>query len=659
MEGQVAAEEAVGGERGRPQPSFPAFLLRIFVLYTAFQWFSKLSKPQSPLKNTTVDEHGNRVPVADPQNSPPSLLGNMGNMLGIQEQKKIPIFPHVDDLGRKIPLHRCTFRRSQRMELYVYLQEGEPGDAPPQRHERISPDAQLVWHQKDLTFDTKETNRRSLELDLPPSVNLKNNNGTMFARIFLAKEGVPPDPADVRHREADVAVVSHQLNLYRPMRKTKYARSLLGGNQTAEEVDLAKKTAKVEASNVTIANYWKPTMELKLVEFSSDFQRNEIPQLFGEQLEFHMATGNYFPILYVSEFWLQSKHYLHLNETVTSLPLKVTWEPLGQTKWQIMSSMEKQWAMQQKMGVAESGDNDTLLEMLSETSPWLLVVTFTVSCLHSLFDFLAFKNDVSFWRKNKSLAGLSVRAMVTNFFFQAVIFLYLVDNETSTMILISTGIGLAIELWKLCKAFTAKLDWSHGTLPRLTFKASESYSKSVTKEYDEIATAHLMYIVLPLMVGYAMYSLLQQQHKGWYSWILTSLVGFVYMFGFINMTPQLFINYKLQSVAHLPWRSMVYKSLNTFIDDLFSFIIKMPLMHRLACFRDDIIFFIYLYQRWIYRTDHSRPNEYGQVAVAGDEQETLVLDNTGTPTQGSETRTLLPQERAAQPVDESSDTDLD
>jgi hypothetical protein len=39
-----------------------------------------------------------------------------------------------------------------------------------------------------------------------------------------------------------------------------------------------------------------------------------------------------------------------------------------------------------------------------------------------------------------------------------------------------------------------------------------------------------------------------------------------------------------------------------------SFIIKMPLMHRLACFRDDIIFFVYLYQKWIYRTDYNRVN---------------------------------------------------
>ena len=67
------------------------------------------------------------------------------------------------------------------------------------------------------------------------------------------------------------------------------------------------------------------------------------------------------------------------------------------------------------------------------------------------------------------------------------------------------------------------------------------------------------------------------------------------------MTPQLFINYKLKSVAHLPWRMMTYKALNTFIDDIFAFVIKMPTMYRIGCFRDDIVFFIFLYQRYIYR----------------------------------------------------------
>ena len=52
------------------------------------------------------------------------------------------------------------------------------------------------------------------------------------------------------------------------------------------------------------------------------------------------------------------------------------------------------------------------------------------------------------------------------------------------------------------------------------------------------------------------------------------------------MTPQLFINYKLKSVAHLPWRMLTYKALNTFIDDIFAFVIKMPTLYRIGCLRD-------------------------------------------------------------------------
>merc|ERR1712194_443510 len=35
-------------------------------------------------------------------------------------------------------------------------------------------------------------------------------------------------------------------------------------------------------------------------------------------------------------------------------------------------------------------------------------------------------------------------------------------------------------------------------------------------------------------------------------------------------------------------------------------------MHRLACLRDDVIFFIFCYQRYKYRTDYTRVNEFGQ-----------------------------------------------
>lgn len=72
----------------------------------------------------------------------------------------------------------------------------------------------------------------------------------------------------------------------------------------------------------------------------------------------------------------------------------------------------------------------------------------------------------------------------------------------------------------------------------------------------------------------------------WYSFVLESLVGFIMIFGFVAMTPQLFLNYKLKSVAHLPWRMLIYRFLSTIMDDLYSFLVTMPWLWRLGCFRD-------------------------------------------------------------------------
>lgn len=66
---------------------------------------------------------------------------------------------------------------------------------------------------------------------------------------------------------------------------------------------------------------------------------------------------------------------------------------------------------------------------------------------------------------------------------------------------------------------------------------------------------------------------------------------------------------------------MTYKFLNTFIDDLFAFTVKMPWLHRLATLRDDVIFFIWLYQSYKYRVDYTRVNEFGQGGESDDEED--------------------------------------
>eukprot|EP00879_Flechtneria_rotunda_P015322 GHRR01016016.1.p1 GENE.GHRR01016016.1~~GHRR01016016.1.p1 ORF type:complete len:211 (-),score=38.71 GHRR01016016.1:656-1288(-) len=101
--------------------------------------------------------------------------------------------------------------------------------------------------------------------------------------------------------------------------------------------------------------------------------------------------------------------------------------------------MEQSFKMQISTGLAEEGEADEIKRIFLEGNPYLLGLTMAVSMLHTVFDFLAFKNDIGFWKDNKSMEGLSARSIVINAFCQLVIFLYLLDNETSMVVLLSAG----------------------------------------------------------------------------------------------------------------------------------------------------------------------------------------------------------------------------
>jgi len=165
--------------------------------------------------------------------------------------------------------------------------------------------------------------------------------------------------------------------------------------------------------------------------------------------------------------------------------------------------------------------------------------------------------------------------------------------------------------------------------------------EGATERFDEIATRTLGVGLAPLVGGWAIYALVHYPHTTWYSWVIGSLADSVYLFGFVAMTPQLFINYKLKSVAHLPWRVMAYKAFNTFIDDAFALLVEMPMHHKIACLRDDFVFLVFLYQRWLYPVDKKRANEYGLAYEREAELEVLkeLEDRTATDEQADEQAT--------------------
>lgn len=499
------------------------------------------------------------------------------------------------------------FSKGEELDMWLYLSSSE-------RFYNFGDEAALVWHETNVPYAVWGANSvRKHKIVYHPSEAIKNN-GSLYAHVFFARSGYTPDPSDADYEPSATFGATHSIITYLPKPKVDKRKILLGsgvdGEQDTSKPNIKEGSAGIKDDGIVEwVSFWKPNITINLVDDFTRYSQNAIPPLVAEFLRIDPVTGNYFPIVSFNEFWLLRDKLIQINETVEELPLNLEVGPISMMKWQLFLQIDQSFQIHRSYGSMLEGEADELKRVFLEGNPYLLAITMVVSMLHSIFDFFAFKNDIQFWNKNKSMEGLSSKSVVVSFICQLIIFLYLLDNETSWMIIASSGIGCCIEFWKIGKAMHIEIDRT-GIIPRLRFRDHETYT-SKTKEYDDLAMKYLSYVLFFLVGCSAIYSLKYERHKSWYSWILSSLTSCVYAFGFIMMCPQLFINYKLKSVAHLPWRQMTYKFLNTIIDDLFAFVIKMPVLHRLSVFRDDIIFLIYLYQRWIYPVDKKRVNEFG------------------------------------------------
>ncbi|KAH8479896.1 hypothetical protein H0E87_030202 [Populus deltoides] len=449
--------------------------------------------------------------------------------------KKAPTGPSI--------LISNLFQKGESLDMWFYLSEHE-------RFNDFSNEGALIWHETNIPYAVwGPESTRSLSLKYHPSEALKHN-GTLYAHIFFAQSGYPPDPSDPEYQPLAAFGRTHPVVTYLPKSKSDKRKSLWGNSKDSEEVEAASQVVDDSQADskddgpVEWISFWKPNVTINLVD---DFTKYA-------DLNVEPTSGNYFPTLFFNEFWLLRDKFIAINDTVTELTLNLEVGPISTTKWQLFLQIDQSFQVHRSYGSMLEGEADELKRVFLEGNPYLLVITMVVSMLHSVFDFLAFKNDIQFWNKNKSMEGLSAKSVVVSFISQLIVFLYLLDNDTSWMILGSSGIGCCIEFWKIGKAMHIEIDRS-GKIPMLRFRDRESYAGNKTKEYDDIAMKYLSYVLFFLVACSSVYSLMYERHKSWYSWILSSLTSCVYMF--------------------------------------------------------DLIFLIYLYQRWAYPVDKTRVNEFG------------------------------------------------
>jgi len=608
------------------------------------------NSPTSSSPTTIIPSNKTASPSDDLNVLAQELLERFSGTAAVKHSV-LPPDPYL--ISASVPL-RNRWKSSQNYELRVYISEHDNLTFS----EAIESNFDVFWMETNLSYSFDPSNKnRSISVNYTLPKYVINNNQSLFLHAFaytpaVIKNGKVVFPTDILHDS--VLHTHHELTEWKYRDLRKQGKSLLNKEDSVENEPTTECATSDETESgscgydgsknkdYAIDQLWKPELDLVFVVDYNVFKPEQfqgLPPIVQSVYKSSSDHVHYLPPFYASDFWLLSENRVVINESTTTVPLTLTLSNIGIMKFMMYSQMDAIWSSQQGMGGA-----DEIKRMMLETNPYLLGLTAVVSLAHSVLEFLAFSSDIKHWRNTKSLEGISVRSMIWTVVMQLVIFLYLLDNETSFMVLVGQFFGLVLEVWKLGKAIKVKSFGKimlFGIIPWFEFEEAESYSNNKTKEYDDTAMKYLSYVMYPLVAGYAVYSLVYNKHKSWYSWLLSSGVGAVYAFGFIMMFPQIFINYKLKSVAHLPMKAFLYKSLNTVIDDLFSFIIKMPLMHRLACFRDDIVFVIFLYQRWIYPVDKSRVNEYGQVVEEERENPLTVAGTTTAETQPKKKKKIV------------------
>jgi len=367
--------------------------------------------------------------------------------------------------------------------------------------------------------------------------------------------------------------------------------------------------------------HWKPEVAIKVVPDTNVYPVTIAANALGLEVPLMTLEGKgrniYLPALAVHEVGMTSDVFLPLNDTLARLPLHLSLATLSPQRHRLLQQFSQSMDDPTWIGNThlEPNDVDDMRRLISDTNVPLLAVTLVASMLHLLFEYLTLSSDMKFWHGNERLAGLSVRALYGDLLCQLVVLLFLLESGASLLVTVPALGGIAVAAWKCQRAAGFQITregWKiriiAARLRREGKKGTDDYDaeSALTLEMDKLATSIIGRIVGPPILLFVLKTLVVDTHPGWYHWAVTSATSVVYAGGFVLMTPQLFLNYKLKSVAHLPWKVLCYRFVNTFIDDLFAFIIKMPTMTRISCFRDDVVFFIYLYQRYIYPVDKTR-----------------------------------------------------
>ena len=494
-------------------------------------------------------------------------------------------------------------------------------------------DLEPIYTIKDMIYSYKNFSSNSLENEINITYNLsylyrrKNHKNS---RLYLMSE-IKLD-TDVYKRLNRYHGLTKE-DLIRSINILKYVEDLTGLLNSGKDIDDIsvgrdfKKNIDSASENKTMNEkdadgkfvetpipklYYKNNFYLYIVKTEKQegltiFQTYNMLRL---PLRVNTQQMEYMPIMAISDFWSMDSELTQINKTENGLftfRLHLSFNYIRSFFFNNMIGIQiNENMMSEKLAI--SGTKDMLVELIKNNSTFYLIILFTVNTLHTIFSYLGFSSDISYYKNLKKLDGVYTKYIFFNIFYMFITLIYILLQGANFLVKIELFISFVIEIWKLKKIFIISFQFSNFPyIIKLEYK--QTFEQEEAKDYEsEAVNMMVKYLLLPIGViylGYRIYYYSDNIVKNNWKSVVIFIIEYIYfllnVFGFILLTPQIYLNYKLKSVEHLPMKAMTYKFLNTIIDDLYAFAVKTPTMYRIFCFRDDVIFVIYIYQIFKYR----------------------------------------------------------
>ena len=487
-----------------------------------------------------------------------------------------------------------------------------------------------IYTIKDMIYSYKNFSLNSLENEINITYNIsylykrKNHKNS---RLYLISE-LKIDENSFKRLNKYHGLEKE--DLIRSINILKYVEDLTGLLNSGKDIDDIsvgrdfKKNVETKNKNDINSNfveapipklYYKNNFYLYIVETQkkegiSVFQAYNMLKL---PLRLNSQKMEYMPIMALNDFWSMDSELTPVNKTKNgfyTFRLFLSFNYIRSFFFNNMLGIQiNEKIMYEKFSI--SGTKDMLVELIKNNSTFYLIILFTVNTLHTIFSYLGFSSDISYYKNLKKLDGVYTKYIFFNIFYMLITLIYILIQGANFIVKIELFISFVIEIWKLKKIF--KISFEFKNFPYIIkLEYRQTFEQEEAKDYEsEAVYMNVKYLLFPIGVvylGYRIYYYSDNIVKNNWKSVVIFIIEYIYfllnVFGFILLTPQIYLNYKLQSVEHLPMKAMTYKFLNTIIDDLYAFAVKSPTLYRIFCFRDDVIFVIYIYQIFKYRKNN-------------------------------------------------------